>query len=72
MGYRVFQGQRDLERLFGDGGLGRMRIPDYAESRVALIAADFDEAPMPDEWTRVPDRAIVTLTRSNAPFVEAL
>jgi glutamine amidotransferase len=72
MGYRVFEGTRDLERLFGNGGLGRMRIPDYAESRVTLVAADFDEAPLPDEWTRVPDRAIVTLTRSNAPLVEML
>ena len=43
MAYRVFQGQRDLERLFGDGGLGRMRIPDYASSRLTLIASDFED-----------------------------
>src|SRR6185369_231646 len=43
MGYRVFQGQRDLERLFGDGGLGRMRIPDYAASRLTLVASDLED-----------------------------
>lgn len=72
MGYRVFRGQRDLERLFGDGGLGRMRIPDYANSRLTLVASDFDEAPLPAEWTSVPDRAIVTFTRSDDPLVETL
>ncbi len=71
MGYRVFEGQRDLERLFGDGGLGRMRMPDYATSRLALVAADFDDG-IPPEWTAVPERAIVTFTRSDAPVVENL
>lgn len=71
MGYRVFQGQRDLERLFGDGGLGRMRIPDYATSRLTLVASDFDDG-LPAEWTAVPERAIVTFTRSDEPKVESL
>jgi glutamine amidotransferase len=71
MGYRIFQGQRDLERLFGDGGLGRMRIPDYATSRLTLVASDFDDG-LPPEWTRVPQRAIVTFTRSDDPVIENL
>ncbi len=71
MGYRVFQGQRDLERLFGDGGLGRMRMPDYATSRLTLVASDFDDG-LPPEWTAVPERAIVTVTRSDDPLVEKL
>jgi predicted glutamine amidotransferase len=71
MGYHVFQGQRDLERLFGDGGLGRMRLPDYATSRLTLVASDFDDG-MPPEWTAVPERAIVTFTRSDDPTVESL
>lgn len=71
MGYRVFQGQRDLERLFGDGGLGRMRIPDYATSRLTLIASDFDDG-LPAGWTSVPERAIVTLTRADDPIIETL
>jgi glutamine amidotransferase len=71
MGYRVFAGQRDLDRLFGDGGLGRMRIPDYATSRLTLVASDFDDG-LPPEWTPVAERAIVTFTRSDAPVVETL
>jgi glutamine amidotransferase len=71
MGYRVFEGKRDLERLFGDGGIGRMRMPDYVTSRLALVGADFDEG-IPAEWTRVPERAIVTFTRADAPTVEQL
>lgn len=72
MAYRVFAGPRDLERLFGDGGLGRMRIPDYATSRVTLVASNFDDDVLPREWTPVPPRAIVTFTRSDEPVVEAL
>jgi predicted glutamine amidotransferase len=71
MGYRVYAGQRDLERLFGDGGLGRMRLPDYATSRLTLVASDFDDG-MPAGWTAVPERAIVTFTRSDDPTVESL
>ncbi len=71
MGYHVFQGQRDLERLFGDGGLGRMRLPDYATSRLTLVASDFDDG-VPAGWTQVPERAIVTFTRSDDPTVENL
>jgi predicted glutamine amidotransferase len=72
MGYHVFHGQRDLERLFGDGGLGRMRIPDYAESRLTLVAADFEDDQIPPGWTTVPERAIVTFSRGADPVVENL
>jgi predicted glutamine amidotransferase len=71
MAYRVFAGQRDLERLFGDGGLGRMRLPDYATSRITLVASDFDDG-QPAGWTTVPERAIVTFTRADDPVVETL
>jgi predicted glutamine amidotransferase len=71
MGYRIFEGQRDLERLFGDGGLGRMRLPDYATSRLTLVASDFDDG-LPSEWTPVAERAIVTFTRTDEPIVENL
>jgi glutamine amidotransferase len=70
MAYHVFQGQRDLERLFGDGGLGRMRIPDYASSRLTLIASDFEDNRIPEGWTPVRERAIVTFTRANEPLIE--
>lgn len=72
MGYRVFQGRQDLERLFGDAGLGRMRIPDYATSRLSIVASDFEEDRLPGEWTGVPERAIVTFTRADEPLVESI
>jgi glutamine amidotransferase len=72
MGYRIFQGQRDLERLLGDGGLGRMRMPDYAASRLILIGADFEDNQLPIGWTAVPERAMVTLTRADEPNIEKL
>jgi glutamine amidotransferase len=71
MAYRVYEGERDLERIFGDGGLGRMRMPDYATSRLTLVASDFDNG-MPPEWTHVPERAIVTFTRADEPITEKL
>ena len=72
MGYRSFHGQRDLERLFGDGGLGRMRIPDYAESRLTLVASDFENDELPPGWTAVPEHAIVTFTRGSEPVIDNL
>jgi predicted glutamine amidotransferase len=72
MAYHVFEGQSDLERLFGDGGLGRMRIPDYASSRLTLIASDFEDGRVPEGWTPVRERAIVTFTRANEPLIETM
>lgn len=69
---RVFQGAEDLERVLGDGGLGRMRLPDFASCRVSFIASDFDEDEAPPGWTAVPDRAIVTLGRTDEILVEAI
>lgn len=70
MAYRVFQGQRDLERLLGDGGLGRMRMHDYAASRLTLVASDFEDNTVPAGWTSVPERANVTFTRTDDPILE--
>jgi glutamine amidotransferase len=70
--YRKFAGQADLERLLGDGGLGRMRMPDYATSKLYLVASDFDDPGVPEGWTRLPERAIVTFTRADDPKIESL
>lgn len=72
MGYRIFGGRHDLERLFGDGGLGRMRIPDFAASHLAIVASDFEDDRIPPEWTPAPERAIVTFTRADDPHVEPI
>ncbi|MCC6556263.1 MAG: class II glutamine amidotransferase [Polyangiaceae bacterium] len=70
MGYRVLEGHHDMERVLGDGGLGRMRMPDFAASRLTLVASDFDDDQLPAGWTPVGERAIVTFTRADDPAVE--
>jgi glutamine amidotransferase len=72
MAYRTYEGLHDLERLVGDGGLGRMRLPDFAQARVTLVASDFEEDRPPPGWTVVPDRAIVLFTRADAPVSEPI
>ncbi|MDC0678081.1 MULTISPECIES: class II glutamine amidotransferase [Sorangium] len=72
MAYRIYQGSEDMERLLSDGGLGRMRMPDYAASRLTLVASDFDDDQAPAGWTHVGERAIVTFTRADAPAIEPI
>jgi glutamine amidotransferase len=72
MAYRVYRGKNDFERLFGEGEIGRMRLPDFASTRLMLVASDFDDDRAPPEWTAVPDRAIVAFTRVDDPQVEAI
>jgi predicted glutamine amidotransferase len=71
MAYRVYTGRHDMERLLSDGGLNKSRAPEEAKSRLTLLAADFDDDQTPPGWTSVPERAIVTLTRTDDPQVES-
>jgi hypothetical protein len=66
------QGPRDLEGLLGARSLGRMRLPDFAACRLSLIASDFENEDRRPGWTPVADRAIVTLTRTDAPQIEPI
>ncbi|MBK8256650.1 MAG: class II glutamine amidotransferase [Polyangiaceae bacterium] len=72
MAYRVYQGRTEMERLLSDGGLHKSRTPDEAKGRLTLIASDFDDDILPTGWTSVPERSIVTITRTEDPKVEAL
>jgi glutamine amidotransferase len=72
MAYRTYEGIGDLERLVGDGGLNRMRLPDFAQGRVTLVASDFDDDRPPAGWTVLPERAIVAFTRTDDPSSESL
>ena len=69
---RAMHGMQDLERVLGDGGLGRMRLPDFAACRLSLVASDFENDETPAGWTDVADRAIVTLTRTEDPHIESI
>lgn len=70
MAYRVYAGRSEMDRLLSDGGLHKSRTPDEAKGRLTLLAADFDDDHAPPGWTNVPERAIVTLTRTDDPQVE--
>ncbi|MEZ4297812.1 MAG: class II glutamine amidotransferase [Polyangiaceae bacterium] len=70
MAYRVYAGRHDMDRLLSDGGLHKNRTPDEAKGRLTVLAADFDDDQTPPGWTIVPERAIVTLTRTDEPQVE--
>ena len=72
MAYRMIQGRTDLERMFGDAGLGRMRILDLAACRFTIVGSDFDDDQIPVGWTPVAPRAIVTITRTDEPFIEPI
>jgi len=72
MAHRVYTGRHDMERLLSDGGLTKTRTPEDSRSRLTLLASDFDDDQVPPGWTSVPERAIVTLTRTDDPLVEAL
>jgi len=72
MKLRELHGAEDLEQILGDGGLGRMRLPDFAACRVSVIASDFENDDVLAGWTAVPDRAIVTLTRTEDAHIEPL
>lgn len=70
MAYRVLKGRSDVEELLGEEGLRKTRIPSIDSTRFSLIASELDS--VPSGWTKVPDRSIVTLTRSDDPVVEPL
>jgi glutamine amidotransferase len=71
MSYRVFSGRNDAEAILGDDAQLRRRAPDLSQMHITLIASDFDDE-LPSRWKSVPNNAVVTMTRSDAPRVEAL
>ena len=65
------------EARLAPGRRARVRL---AEGRLVVealpegfrFASDFDDGLVPTGWTSVPERAIVTLTRSDEPKIESL
>lgn len=72
MGYQLVQGKHALERLFGNEGLSRLKIPHLASCRLSIVASDFDHERVPSGWTTLPDKTTLTLTRTDDPSVEPL
>lgn len=72
MAYRRVASRTDLERLFGDGELGRIRVSDLGSARLSIVASDFEDDRPPSGWTRLEPRTIATFSRTEAPQVERL
>ena len=70
MAYRVLAGRHDVEELLGDEGMRSARIPSIDSTRFALVASELEG--VPSRWTAVPERTIVTMSRTEDPEVEAL
>jgi predicted glutamine amidotransferase len=71
MSYRVFAGKNDADMILGDDAQLRRRAPELAQMHFTLVASDFDED-LPPRWKTIPMDAVVTMTRGDAPKVEAL
>ncbi len=65
MAYRVIKGKSDVEDLLGDEGLRKTKIPNVDTTRFSVVASGLDA--VPDRWTRVEGRAMVTFTRADDP-----
>jgi len=71
MSYRVYSGKNDADMILGDDPALRRRVPDQSHMHFTLLASDFDED-LPARWKPIPMNAVVTMTRSDAPTIEAL
>ncbi|MEO7096956.1 MAG: hypothetical protein ABI175_27100, partial [Polyangiales bacterium] len=73
---RVVHGRADMDQLVADDALRRVRLTDPGALRFTLIASDFAEgqsvglAGEGTQWTALPPRAIVAMTRDAPPLVE--
>lgn len=70
MAYRVLKGRHDVEELLGEEGLRKTRIPSIDSTRFSLIASELES--IPPGWTKVADKSIVTLTRTDEPQTDPL
>lgn len=73
MGFQMMSGRAALERLFGNEGFSRTKIPHLMSARIALCASDLDEDQrLSSGFQLVEDRSTVTLSHTDDPHVERL
>jgi glutamine amidotransferase len=72
MGLRVFNSKADADAIIGDDPQLRRKIPEIARMHFTVAASDFDGGAPNSRWKTVPERAIVTMSRDEAPRIEAL
>lgn len=86
MAFRVYAGKHDAEALIGDDAQLRRRVPELAQTHIAIVASDFGPlAPqssppdaerndgIPDKpWIPVPRSSFVLLQRGAKPSIEPI
>jgi predicted glutamine amidotransferase len=72
MCFRVFSGRNDADMIIGDDVHLRRKAPELANMHFTLLASDFDVELPPQRWKSVADNTVVTMTRGDAPRIEAL
>lgn len=72
MAHTTIAGRAAIDRLFGNDGPTRLKLPQASSFHLSMVAADFDEGRTPPGWSRVPDRHTLTLTRADEGKLEAL
>jgi predicted glutamine amidotransferase len=70
MAYRHYSTKSDLERLFGDSELSRLRLSDLGSTRLTLVASDLEDDRPPQGWTTLEPGTFATFTRTEAPQIE--
>jgi predicted glutamine amidotransferase len=71
MSYRVLSGKNDADMIIGEDNQLRRRAPELANMHFTLAASDFD-VELPPRWKPLAPGAIMTMTRGDAPRIEAL
>lgn len=71
MSYRVFSGKSDADIILGEDLQLRRRAPELAHMHFTLVASDLD-VELPPRWKPIALNSVVTMTRVDAPKIEAL
>jgi glutamine amidotransferase len=67
---RELRGKSDVEEVLGTDPKKHLRVPSIESTHFSVIASGIDQ--VPDSWTPLDDRTIVTLTRTDDPILEPL
>lgn len=70
MAFRHYSTKGDLERLFGDTELSRLRLSDLGSTRLTLVASDLEDDRAPQGWTTMEPGTFATFSRTDRPQIE--
>ena len=70
MAFRHYSTKADLERLFGDSELSRLRLSDLGSTRLTLVASDLEDDRAPPGWTTMEPNTFATFSRTERPQLE--